>query len=72
MIEHQIMSIPVVHEKTRKPLFVISMLHIVSLLTAKFSLSDFKEGLWNKITSLFVDNSKNFFKTKLSEVEGNQ
>jgi len=69
LIDHQMMSIPIVDSTTGRPIFVLSMMHIATHLLKQFQPEDFKDDLWHKIQNLFWSSSGNFFNTKLRDLE---
>ncbi len=69
MLSNQIMSIPVVDQSTKKPLYVLSLVHLVDYLLEHYSPSDFSNTLFNKVKNyLGTNQSQAFFTTPLSEL----
>lgn len=71
MIDFKVLSIPVVDEKTYRPLFALSLMHVVAFLLKKFGEDSLKKDFYHKIINQWLhgDKSQTIALTKLSTVE---
>ena len=71
MIDNHITSIPVLHHATKNPLYVISLMHFAQYLVSTYKKSDFVDSFWNYLLSIFKDNSSQFLRTTIDELQQN-
>jgi CBS domain-containing protein len=70
IIQSRIMSIPIVDNLSKKPVYVLSVMHIVEFLINHLSEDDFRDNFWNKIYSWWGKGSSfEFMETPLSKLE---
>lgn len=69
MIKHQMMSIPVICATTGRPLYILSMMHIVQFLLNNFKKEDFTDSLWHTITNFFNNKFDTFRHRTLKDLE---
>jgi CBS domain-containing protein len=72
MTEYRILSLPILEPVTNKPLYVLSMMHILDFLITKYGKQDFSADLWAKYIEGVVGNPKTgTFGATLEELENN-
>jgi CBS domain-containing protein len=71
LIQHQIQSIPIIHPLTGKPLYVLSIAHVMQTVINHFSEVDFKDDIWGRVRKLFFDTKDSLQSKTLAELEGN-
>jgi len=71
MLEHRIMALPIIHHETNKPLYVISMQHVMHYFLQVFQEGDFKSDFWHSLQrKLRPDKAANFVNAKIADVIG--
>jgi len=69
MLKHQMMAIPVICPLTGRPLYILSMMHIMQYLLDHLHQEDFRKSLWNKIVALFDSKEEHFKRTEIRKLE---
>ncbi len=69
MVKHDITAIPIIDPQTRKPLYVLSLMHIVDYLLHTFKQEDFSSSVWSRIQNILSPKSETFQGTPILSVE---
>jgi len=69
MVQNDIMSIPIVDPTSRKPLYILSLFHILDYLLNTFKQEEFSSSIWSKMQNIFGRKSGNFCGTSIMDLE---
>jgi len=69
MMKNRILSLPILHHKTGKPMWVLTMFDVMAFFINNFEETDFKSNFWNKLSQLVGDKFKNLANKPLSAIE---
>jgi len=69
MVQNDIISIPIVDPVSRKPLYVLSLFHILDYLLHTFKQEDFSSNIWSKMQNIFRPKSNTFCGTSIIDLE---
>lgn len=64
------LSIPVVHSTTGKPIFVLSMMHIMSYVMTSFPAEEFRDDIWMKLKKTLWETKPDIYNKPLSVLQG--
>jgi len=69
MVQNDISAIPILDPQSQKPLYVLSLMHIMDYLLHNFKQEDFSSSVWSRVQNILSPKSETFQGTAILEVE---
>lgn len=70
MTTSHVLSLPVVHHQTGRPLYVLTLMDIVAYLLNHFKEEEFKQDFYHKLTHWMSDKTNAIANAKVTVIEG--